>query len=133
MTDPHFEEEQGGPKRDRYGRYLLPDPETGAEMAWTRVTTVAPILSDRYNLEKWAQRMTALGLAKREDLLALVKATARIADTRNGKSTLNRVVSDAIEAGNVEQRANLGTAIHAATEPTTVASHTTCRSRTTKT
>lgn len=114
--DPHFATEDGGPKRDRWGRYLLPDPETGEELAWTRVTTVSGILSDRYNLELWAQRMVALGLAKREDLLALVKTTARIANTRNGKQTLNRAVKDAIEAGNSEQRANLGTAIHSATE-----------------
>src|SRR5437870_10706498 len=112
--DAHFETQRGEPNRDRWGRYLLPDPETGEELAWTRVTTVSGILSDRYNLELWAQRMVALGLAKRSDLLALVKTNARASATPNGKRTLNRVVKDALEAGNSEQRANLGTAIHAA-------------------
>lgn len=114
--DQHFDQAPNEPRRDRWGRYLLPDPATGVERAWTRVTTVSGILSDRYNLELWAQRMVALGLARREDLLALVKTNARKSKTPNGKRTLNRVVKDAIEAGNTEQRANLGTALHAATE-----------------
>lgn len=114
--DKHLDTAPGEPKRDRYGRYLLPHPETGEELAWTRVTTVSGILSDRYNLELWAQRMVALGLARREDLLALVQTTASHANTPNGKRTLNKVVKQALEAGNTEQRANLGTAIHAATE-----------------
>jgi hypothetical protein len=108
--DKHFDQKTGEPKRDRWGRYLLPHPETGVEQPWTRVTTVSGILSDRYNLELWAQRMVALGLASRPDLLALVKTH------RTNKRTLNKVVKDALEAGNTEQRANIGTAIHAATE-----------------
>jgi hypothetical protein len=114
--DPHFQTAQGEPKRDRWGRYVLPDPETGKERSWTRATTVSGILSDRYNLELWARRMVALGLAKRPDLLALVQSGVRLAGTPNGKRTLNRVVDQALEAGNSEQRANIGTAIHAATE-----------------
>ena len=44
------------PKHDRWGRYLLPDPETGAERAWTRATTVARTLADEYGLTKWKLR-----------------------------------------------------------------------------
>ena len=105
----HFDKKPGEPDRDRWGRYMLPDPVTGEKRAWTRVTTVANLLSDTYNLELWKQRMVALGLASRPDLLALVKTT-------KDKRKLNRIVGDAFEAGNVEQRANIGTAIHAATE-----------------
>jgi len=107
--DPHFATGPREPKRDRWGRYLLPHPETGVEQPWTRVTTVANLLSDKYNLELWAQRMVALGLAKRADLLALVKTS------RGDKRRLNKIVKDALEAGNEKQRANLGTAIHEAT------------------
>src|SRR5690606_2671448 len=45
-----------GPKRDRYGRYLIPDPATGKERAWMRATTLADTLDDRYNLELWKLR-----------------------------------------------------------------------------
>ena len=98
------------PKRDRWGRYLLPDPETGIERAWTRVTTVSGVLGDRYNLELWQQRMVALGLADRPDLLALVRVH------RRDKRRLKQLVADALEAGNSEHRREIGTAIHAATE-----------------
>lgn len=102
------------PKRDQWGRYMLPDPRRPElkPRAWTRCTTVSGVLSDRYNLEQWAQRMVALGLAKRPDLLALVKTYHPTRD----KQRLNKLVKQALEAGNEEQRANIGTAIHAATE-----------------
>lgn len=99
------------PKRDRWGRYLLPHPETGVEQAWVRATTVSGLLSDRYNLEKWGKRMALLGIAKRADLLALLKTTKA-----TDKRALDRIAEKALEAGNTEQRANIGTAIHAAAE-----------------
>jgi hypothetical protein len=101
------------PKRDRYGRYLLPNPETGEEQAWTRATTVSGLLSDTYNLERWAERMVVLGLAKRDDLVLLAK-TVHDPNSRNGKSTLNSIVKDA--KAMTPSRANIGTALHAATE-----------------
>jgi hypothetical protein len=105
----------GEPKRDRWGRYLLPDPKTGEERAYTRATTISGLLSDRYNLEKWSQRMVIAGLAKRTDLLMLAKG---VKDPRSpgGKKTLNRIAKDAQEAAAAGARANIGTAIHAATE-----------------
>lgn len=103
------------PKRDRWGRYLLPNPETGEEQAWTRATTVSGLLSDTYNLERWAERMVVLGLTKRDDLMLLAK-TVSDPQSRNGKSTLNRIVKDAKDASSSGSRANIGTAIHAATE-----------------
>src|SRR5690606_11998477 len=58
-------------KFDQYGRYVLPDPETGEERAWTRATTIANTLADRFGLEQWAKRNVVLGIAAREDLYAL--------------------------------------------------------------
>ena len=103
------------PKRDRWGRYLLPDPVTGEERAWTRATTISGLLSDRYNLEKWAQRMVVVGLSKRPDLVMLAKGV-KDPKGRNGKTTLNKVVDQAKDAAAIDARANIGTAIHAATE-----------------
>lgn len=99
-----------GPKRDRYGRYLIPDPATGKERAWTRATTLAETLDDRYNLELWKLRTAATGFAHRPDLLALVAAH------QGDKKALDRVCADALEAGKAGEGANLGTALHALTE-----------------
>jgi hypothetical protein len=103
------------PKRDRWGRYLLPNPETGEEQSWTRVTTVAGLLDDKYNLERWAERMVVYGLAQRPDLVMLAKGV-KYPRSSNGKSTLNGIVKDAKQMAAGGARANIGTAIHAATE-----------------
>ena len=58
--------------RDRWGRPLIIPPDGGKPVAYTRVTTVAKTLEDEGGLSKWMMRMTALGLAQRPDLYALV-------------------------------------------------------------
>ena len=110
IADPRPE-----PKRDRYGRYLIPDPDTGKERPWTRATTWAKTCSDTFGLTKWELRMTALGLAKRPDLLAQV-ATVTDPDDRDAKKLLDGVCEDAKEAAGSSIRRNLGTALHAMTE-----------------
>lgn len=100
-----------GPKRDRYGRYLLPDPETGKDRAWTRATTLSSAIADTYGLTRWQMRMVAKGLGMRTDLLALA-AAAHVDD----KQTLDRVAEDAKEAAGSSAGANAGTALHSFTE-----------------
>jgi len=100
-----------GPKRDRWGRYLLPDPETGREKAWTRATTLSSTLADTFGLTRWQMRMVAKGLGMRSDLLALA-AAAHVDD----KQTLDRVANDAKEAAGSSAGANSGTALHSFTE-----------------
>lgn len=95
------------PRRDQYGRYLLPDPITGKEKAWTRATTVAGTLSDRFGLEQWGNRNVVLGIAARPDLYALAASC-----TPEDKSQLNHIVKDAQEAAKSRSGANLGTALH---------------------
>jgi hypothetical protein len=99
------------PKRDRWGRYLLPDPSTGKERAWTRATTFAKTVSDMYGLGKWQERMVAYGIANRSDLYALAAST-KIDD----KGKFDRICEDAKEAAKASSGANLGTALHAFTE-----------------
>jgi len=102
---------QADTRRDRYGRYLLPDPETGKERPWTRITTVANTLADRYGLEQWAQRNTALGIGLRPDLYALA-----VSSTIDDRTQLNKIVSQAQDAAKASSGANLGTALHRITE-----------------
>jgi hypothetical protein len=79
--------------------------------SWTRATTVANTLADRYGLERWAQRNTVLGLGAREDLYALAASC-----TPDDKDELNRIVDQAQEAAKARSGANLGTALHRLTE-----------------
>lgn len=99
-------------RRDRYGRYLLPDPgDMDRLVPWIRTTTFAKAVGDTYLLGLWQQRMVAKGLTMRRDLFAL--AAAADADDRR---TLDEVVEQAREAAGSATRANLGTALHAFTE-----------------
>jgi hypothetical protein len=90
---------------------MLPHPDTGKEQAWTRATTIAGTLADRYGLEKWAQRNTVLGLGLRQDLYALAASC-----TADDKQQLQKIVDQAQEAAKAQSGANLGTALHRLTE-----------------
>jgi hypothetical protein len=98
-------------KRDRWGRYVIPDPETGKERSWTRATTIAGTLSDRFGLERWAKRNVVLGIGIRSDLYAQA-ASCKPDD----KDALDRIVTQAEEAAASKAKANLGTALHRFTE-----------------
>ncbi len=96
---------QAEPKRDRFGRPLI-DGE-----GYTRASTLAKTLDDQHNLIAWSSRMTALGLAKAPDLIAL--ASTATADER---SKLNDIVERAKDRASAGTGRDLGTAIHAAAE-----------------
>lgn len=104
-------------KRDRWKRYLLPDPETGEEVAWTRVSTIKGCIANTFNLELWKQRQVALGLSLRPDLLTLAASVAGLPPgDKQAKETLNNVCRQAQDAAGSRAGANLGTALHTATE-----------------
>ena len=99
------------PPRDRYGRYEIPNPETGKVEPYTRATTFAKSVSDTFGLTKWMLRMGGLGLAQRQDLLAGL-AAADPSDSR----TLDRIMAEAKEHAGASSGANIGTALHSFTE-----------------
>ena len=99
------------PRRDRWGRYIIPDPETGEEREWTRATTIAGVLPDRYHLERWGERMVVLGIARDESLYVLAQ-TAKYED----KQRLDKIARDAKSAAQSGASANVGTALHTFTE-----------------
>jgi hypothetical protein len=98
-----------GIKRDRWGRYVLPDPETGEERGWTRATTWAKTISDTFKIHQWQERGVAKGLVARPDLYALVGST-------DDKKELNQICEQAKQAAGSKIGANLGTAVHNYTE-----------------
>jgi hypothetical protein len=99
------------PPRDRYGRYLIAPPDGGKAKAYTRATTIADTLDDRYNLELWKIRMTALGLVERPDYYASIASLPK-----DDKAKINQLCEKAIEAAKGSAGANLGTALHRFTE-----------------
>jgi hypothetical protein len=78
-----------------------------SDLAWTRATTIANTLEDRYGLENWAKRNVVLGIAARPDLYALA-ASCKPDD----KKQLSDIVRDAEEAAQASSGRNLGSALH---------------------
>jgi hypothetical protein len=97
-------------KRDRWGRPLIIPPDGGKPKGYTRCTTFAGVLEDQYNLTKWKQRQTAVGVAGRPDLILSVNAH------RDDKEALDGLVEDAMTAAKAHAAADIGTAIHKLSE-----------------
>jgi len=98
-----------GVKRDDNGRYILPDPRTGNERSWRRVTTLVDTIKDRYTLDRWDKRLVGRGIALRPDLaLQLVAAT----DNKAADAIAEQAKD--VAGGNVGS--NWGTAMHGITE-----------------
>ena len=110
MTDT-METVGEGPKRDRFGRYLIVPEGGGKAVAMTRATTISGLLDSRHAIEKWQQRHVAVGLASRPDLLAQVQST-----TIEDKQTLNSVCQKALDASGADAAASMGTALHRVVE-----------------
>jgi hypothetical protein len=96
--------------RDRYGRPMIVPPGGGKKVPYRRCTTFVGALEDTFNLARWQQRMVAVGLADRPDLLLGVAAH------REDKAKLNQLCEDALEAARGHAAATTGTAVHALTE-----------------
>lgn len=115
MSAPVFEAVDVKPeariKRDRWGRYEIPHPDTGKTQSWTRATTLASTLADRFGLEQWSKRNVVLGIGARVDLYA--QAAAALPED---KDTLNQIVAQAEEASKAKAGANTGSALHRFTE-----------------
>jgi len=93
-------------RRDRWGRYLVLPVGGGKPTGYTRATTVAKALDDTSSLMAWGERMTAIGLSQRPDLLA------EIALAGDDKTKLNAICGRAKEHGGATVRRDLGTALH---------------------
>lgn len=98
LTDPT--------RRDRWGRYVVLPPGGSKPVGYTRATTIAKTADDTSALMKWGERMTAVGLAARPDLYALID------DVADDKTELNRLCEKAKEAGGATVRRDLGTQLH---------------------
>lgn len=96
----------GPPPRDSYKRPLVVPPGGGKPVPYTRWTTLAGAMEDLNNIRAWDQRMVALGLAERSDLVLAVAAH------RDDKDELNRICRDAKERGGANTASGIGTSEH---------------------
>lgn len=96
--------------RDGWKRPLVIPPGKAKAVGYTRCTTYVGCLEDKFGLDKWHRRMTAIGVASRDDLrLAVIAHT-------DDKRALDEVCETAIEAAKSRDAATIGTALHALTE-----------------
>jgi hypothetical protein len=114
----------GEPQRDGYGRPLITPPDGGKPIPYTRVSTFAEALNDAGGLVTWKGRMTARGIAQREDLAAMVAGLTFSTDPDEAKrkkadKAANKLLDGYIETAicAVDDKAAWGTAIHSFTEP----------------
>lgn len=96
--------------RDRFGRPLVVPPTGGKPVPYTRCTTYVSCLEDTFNLSQWQQRMVAIGLSTRADLLLAVSGA------QDDRTALNKICDDAREAAAASAAATTGTALHQLTE-----------------
>jgi hypothetical protein len=106
-----FDPPQTDVPRDKWKRPLITPVGGGKPVAYTRCTTYVGCLEDMYNISLWQQRMVALGLAARPDLLLSVA----VAD-REDKKALDALADAAAEAAGAHAAATTGTALHRLTE-----------------
>lgn len=98
-------------QRDRWNRPLIIPPGGGKPVAYTRCTTFVDVLEDKYNLQKWMQRMVAVGLGTRPDLH--LSASSLASDPDGNKRQLDDLCESAIEAAKGSAKATIGSALHA--------------------
>lgn len=101
--------------RDRWGRPLISPPDGGEAVAYQRVTTFVKVLEDTFHLSRWQQRMVALGMANRRDLVLAATAITN-PDNAMQKRNLNDIAKSAIDAAKGHAAATTGTALHSFTE-----------------
>lgn len=94
-----------------YDDYRIIPRAGGKPVRHARATTIAGVLDERDALERWAIRMTAVGIVKRPDLFNLIAVTPL-----DKKRELDNICADAKEAAAASRGANMGNALHALTE-----------------
>lgn len=105
-------------KRDRWGRPLIVQPDTGELVAYTRASSVGKAIEDTYYLSLWQQRQVLRGVVA-EPTLALDAESAGAEPDRGDaaaykawKVALDEVVERAHVAAKSQERADLGTYMH---------------------
>lgn len=99
--------------RDRNKWPLIADPADPDKLIpYRRPSGVAELLPDKYQLERWSERMVAKGVASDVDLADII----RVLDPEKDKRKLDEKVKEAKAAAKSTRKADIGTLIHRLTE-----------------
>lgn len=101
------------PPRDQYERYLLAGPD-GEVYGHQRVTTFAGKVGEKWAVTQWQKRHLARGMILRPGFAAQYAAMRDPVDAE--KKRANKLIDEAEKASGIEEKANLGTAMHEFTE-----------------
>ncbi len=97
-------------KRDQWGRPMVTPTDGSKAVGYVRVTTFAGTLEDGFGLDRYHQRLVAVGLARRPDLV--LSAKAHDTGEEDDKAELNSICEQAQEAAHGSAKATVGTAVH---------------------
>jgi hypothetical protein len=98
------------------GRYRLPNPVTGKDRSWRRVSNYVKVVEDTYRLELWKQRNVLRGLAlmiQSGKVTVDQIAAKHVKDDSKWLNSLSEACQDVAEA---YKMADAGTALHKSTE-----------------
>lgn len=100
-------------KRDQWGRPHIMQAD-GKRKGYTRCSSAAKTVEDTFNLEKWARRNIAYGLAYDSSLVARVIAIGGEPSTwgKTEKDAVNAILEAADGVAKAHKRADIGTAVH---------------------
>jgi hypothetical protein len=104
--------------RDQWGRPLVVPATGGRPRPYTRSSSAAKTIEDTYNLELWARRNVAFGMARDPSLIARVLAVGGDPGSWDdvAKKAVNRIHEDAATVAQAHKGADIGTAVHRLTE-----------------
>lgn len=100
-------------RRDQWGRPLIVPTDGGRATAYTRISTLCKALEDGFGLQGWTGRFTALGVARRPDLIGQASV---LTSSDEDKAELNKLVDEAMAAAGAYHSRNMGTALHKLTQ-----------------
>jgi hypothetical protein len=105
-------------RRDRWGRPLIVPKGGGKPIPYTRASSAAKTIEDTFNLELWARRNVAYGMARDASLVARVLAVGGDPGswTQDQKKVVNKIHEDAQKVAQAHKGADIGTAVHTLTE-----------------
>jgi hypothetical protein len=112
-------------KRDRWGRPLIEPKGGGKAKPYTRSSSAAKTIEDTYNLELWARRNIAFGMAQDSSLIARVLATPGTPAEwdQAAKKQINDICEAAAAVAQAHKAADIGTALHAMIEQVNLGQH----------
>lgn len=86
-------------------------PPVPTLVPYTRVSTIAKAVQDKFAIGLWQMRLTVKGLSTRPDLYALAASTPL-----EDRSRLDDIARQALDAAQAKASANLGNALHTFTD-----------------